>query len=152
MSRIFAIFASCCVLFLCTASVSYSQTKSSGLATAMSVILPGTGHLYTNETSKGATLLGTYAGTMTLVIVYGPWTWEDEIQGDPFFSDLAEGTGTATSTKIIWYASAAVAAGTWLYAILDAAPSAKRWNKQFAVVPIFDPNNKGMRLAASLKF
>jgi len=140
------------VIIIGMASNSFSQKKSLALATTMSIVLPGLGHLYTNETGKGAALLGTYAGAMTFVIIYGPWTWEDEIQGDPFFSDLAEGTGTSGTIKAIWYGSAAIAAGTWLYAVLDAGPSAKRWNTHFALLPVIDKNNVGVKLATSFQF
>ncbi|MCI0612224.1 hypothetical protein L0244_04470 [bacterium] len=141
-----------CVIIIGTAPVSFGQTKSPALATTMSIILPGVGHLYTNETGKGAALLGLYAGAMTFVVIYGPWTWEDEIQGDPFFSDLAEGTGTSGTIKAIWYGSAAVAAGTWLYAVLDAGPSAKRWNAHFTLLPVIDKDNVGIKLATSFQF
>lgn len=143
-------------LLLLVSSNSFAQLnpKSSGTATALSVFLPGAGHIYAGESNTGMSMMGAYAGAMALVISYGPWTWEEEEKGDPYFNDLAEGTGTATSTKIIWYASAAVAAVTWIYAVVDAGPAVKRYNKRMnlSIVPSYKRDNMSLSLMATVHF
>jgi len=130
------------------------KAKSPGTATVLSVLLPGAGHIYADESDKGWILMGAYTGAMGLVIAYGPWTWEEEEKGDPFFSDLAEGTGTPTSTKVIWYASAAVAAATWIYAVVDAGPAVKRYNERFnlSITPSLKNGNRSISLLATINF
>lgn len=81
-------------------SFSQSKAKSTGTATALSVILPGAGHMYAGENNTGLAMMSIYAGSMGLVIAYGPWTWEEE-KKSKLFPELAEGTGTSTTTKII---------------------------------------------------
>jgi TM2 domain-containing membrane protein YozV len=122
--------------------------KSPGGAALMSFVLPGLGQFYTKQPGKGLLLMGTYAGCMGLVIAYGPWTWEEEKKGDPFFSDLAEGTATSGTTKAIWYGSAAVAGGVLIYAVIDAAKAARKYNeKQFGILPYFKGDAVGVQLS-----
>jgi hypothetical protein len=104
-----------------------SADPSPGAARLYSALLPGAGHMYAGESSKGLTLMSLYVGSLALAIGTGPWTWEDEEEGDPFFSDLAEGTGTSTTTKVIFAASAATAGITWLYAVIDAPKAVRRY-------------------------
>jgi TM2 domain-containing membrane protein YozV len=128
------------MLALLVASVApaHAQKKSPATAALMSTALPGLGQFYTKQPKKGLLLMSTYAGCMGLVIAYGPWTWEEEKKGDPFFSDLAEGTGTSGTTKAIWYGSAVVAGGVLIYAVIDAAKAAKKINAgQFGIAPYF---------------
>ena len=142
------------LLLISSNSFAQLKAKSTGTATALSIILPGAGHMYAGENNTGLTMMGIYAGSIGLVIAYGPWTWEEEKEGDPFFSDLAEGTSTSTSTKVIWYASAVVAAVTWIYAVADAGPAVKRYNKRFnlSLLPSFKNGNRGVNLLATIHF
>ena len=153
MNSKFRIFLFAMFVFI---QVSYAQSKKSvGAARVISMIIPGVGHMYADEVSKGTKLLGIYAGALGLTIAYGPWTWEEEQQpSDPFFSDLAKGTGTPASTKVIWYASAAAAALSWIYAVADAGPAARRYNRQMglSVVPNLKKGDYGVNLIAEIHF
>jgi TM2 domain-containing membrane protein YozV len=134
------------MLLLTTADDVQAQKKSPAAAAAMSVILPGAGHFYTKEPGKGLVLAGTYVGAMGIVVAYGPWTWEEE-KTDSQFSDLAEGTGTSGTTKTIWYGSAAVAGIVWLYSVIDAPRSAKKFNEgKLGLAPYLKDGATGMQL------
>lgn len=156
MKKIIAVIVVISVVLAVT-SKSFAQVKakSPGTATALSVILPGSGHLYAAEDNTGLTLLGLWGAGLGLTIAYGPWTWEEE-ETDPtgYFSDLAEGTGTSASTKIIWYASAAVTLGAWIYAISDGDDAAKRYNTRMnlSLLPRIEAQNNGVIVAAALHF
>ncbi len=97
--------------------------SSSGTIRLYSALLPGLGHVVAGDASKGLTLMSIYAGSLTLALATGPWTWE-KASTDPFFGDLAE--GTPTSTKLIFGGAAAVTVGTWIYAITDAPHALRR--------------------------
>ena len=141
-------------LLILVSSNSFAQlkAKSPGTATALSVFLPGAGHMYAGD-PIGIKMLGVYAGAMGLVIAYGPWNWEEEKKSE-LFPELAEGTGTSTTTKLIWYASAGVAAVTWLYAVLDSGPAVKRYNKRMnlSILPSYQKDNMSLSLMATVNF
>ena len=146
-----------CSLVVAITSSSFAQVKpkSPGTAQALSFILPGSGHMYAGEDNTGLAILGVWGASLGLTFAYGPWTWEKE-QSDPtgYFSDLAEGTGTPTSIKLIWYASAAVTVGSWIYAIADGGAAAKRYNKRMnlSIAPRIEKKNNGVMLAATVHF
>ena len=76
--------------------------------------------------------MGLFTGhprSVSVVAAIGPWTWEEEQKSD-LFPELTEGTGTASSIKLIWYTSVGVAGITWIYSMVDASASAKRINEQ----------------------
>lgn len=122
-----AAFGFVAALLVTTAPSPALSDSSPGAAVLYSALLPGTGHMYAGESSKGLFLMSLYLGSAALAIGTGPWTWEDEESGDPFFSDLAEGTGTSTTTKVIFGVSAATAGITWLYAVIDAPKAVQRY-------------------------
>jgi len=122
----------------------YAEHKSPAAAGLMSFVLPGAGQLYTHQQQKGLTLLGTYAGAMGLVFAYGPWTWEKASTGQ--FADL--NPGTPSTTKIIWYGSAAVAGGVLIYAVVDAVGAAKKLNSgALSLVPYSTGGTRGLRMS-----
>lgn len=128
-----------------------SKKKSATTAVLMSALLPGAGQFYTRQPNKGLLMAGTYLGTMGLVIAYGPWTWEEE-KKDEFFGELAEGTGTSGTTKAIWYGSVAVAGGVWLWSVIDASSSAKKFNQSLSFEPIFQKGQVGVSLTMAFDF
>jgi hypothetical protein len=122
----------------------FAQHKSPAAAGLMSFVLPGTGQFYTHQQQKGLVLLGTYAGAMGLVFAYGPWTWEKASTGE--FADL--NPGTSSTTKMIWYGSAAVAGGVLIYAVVDAVGAAKKLNSgQISLVPYSTGGTRGLRMS-----
>ena len=127
-----------------------AQRKSPAAAAAMSVVLPGAGHFYAKQPGKGLVLASTYLGAMGIVVAAGPWTWEEE-KIDPQFPELAEGTGTSGATKAIWYGAAGVASIAWLYSVIDAPSSAKKFNEgRLGVAPYFRKGSTGIQLTFNL--
>ena len=130
----------------------HARKKSPGIAAAMSIVMPGAGHFYTQQSGKGLALAGTYLGAMGMVVAYGPWTWEEE-KTDPLFPELAEGTGTSGTTKAIWYGSAALAGGVLIYSVIDAASAAKRINEgKLGLAPYFRNGSTGIQLTLRTGF
>ncbi len=119
-----------------------AAAKSAMTARLLSVPLPGAGHVYAGELSKGLEILGVWAGAASLAYVTRPGTWESKSTGE--FSDLS--TGTPTSTKLIFAGSAGVMAIAWLYAITDAPHGLK----QVSLTPV--PLEKGLGVAVALRF
>jgi hypothetical protein len=134
------------VVCLLLAAQSPVKAKSPLVAGGLSVVLPGAGHIYTGQPSKGLTLLGIYAGAVGLAVATGPWTWEDASTGD--FAEF--NTGTPTTTKLIFYGAAVAAGGTLLYAVIDAVGSANRPQQGgLSLSPIFDLRATGIRAVLS---
>lgn len=148
--RITTVTVTIVVLLMLTASAPiHAQEKSPGAAALMSVALPGSGHFYTHQPQKGLLLTGTYLGSLGMVIAYGPWTWEEEKSKDDFFGDLD--TGTSSTTKIIWYGSAALGGAVLIYSAIDAAKSAREYNEgKLSIGPYFRDGSIGAQLAFSL--
>jgi hypothetical protein len=116
---------------------------SPGTARILSVFLPGAGHIYAGEGVKGVEMLGFYAGALTLALATNPGTWEEKDEDSLF--DIAE--PTPTSTKVIFWTSAAAAGITWLYGVIDAPKAVKR---RLALVPTVELDGPG--LAAHVSF
>jgi hypothetical protein len=142
MRSLFILFLSFCCLAATTSTAS-AGSKSPAVAGLMSVILPGAGHLYTQQTTKGLTLMGTYAGAAALVFAYGPWTWEKPSSGD--FAEF--NTGTSTTTKIIWYGAVATAGGVLIYSVIDAIGTAKKLNSgKLSIMPDWFQDSPGLKI------
>ena len=93
---------------------------------------------------------------MVLAIVTNPSTWEEDRSQGGFFGDTFD-TGTAGSTKAIFYGSAAVAGATLIWSVLDAMSVAKdsevrppRYN--YNLQPMLTPGNKGAMFRAQIRF
>jgi hypothetical protein len=130
-------------------NVSFAQHKSPAGAAIMSAILPGAGQFYTHQSGKGWLMAGTYLGAMGLVVAYGPSTWEEKKTGE--FGDLT--TGTSGTTKAIWYGSAALAGGVWLWSVIDAPRAAKRINEgRVSIAPFYSDGVYGVRLSLKTGF
>jgi TM2 domain-containing membrane protein YozV len=118
-----------------------AQHKSPAAAGLMSLVLPGTGQFYTHQQPKGWVLLGTYGAALGLVVAYGPWTWEKASSGE--FADL--NPGTSSTTKMIWYGSAAVAGGVLIYSVADAIGAANKLNSgKLSLVPYTTGGARGL--------
>jgi len=131
------------VLLATSAREAIAEHKSPAAAGLLSSVLPGAGQLYTHQQQKGWVLLGTYAAAAGLTFAYGPWTWEKPSTGE--FADL--NSGTSSTTKIIWYGSAAVAGGVLIYAVADAVGAARKLNSgQFSLVPYSTGGTSGLRV------
>lgn len=132
------------VLVLGWDQVPASAGDSPGTARALSVVLPGAGHLYAGEGVTGVEILSVFAGSLATAVAVNPGTWEEKDTSGPF-SDLSG--GTSTTTKLLFWGSAVVAAGSWLYAVVDAP---KAVGRQLAIVPVVEPGL--VRLALSITF
>ncbi len=114
---------------------------SAGAVRLYSAVLPGLGHIAAGDATKGLTLMTLYAGSLSLAFATGPWTWEEASSGP--FAELNE--GTPTSTKLIFGGAAAVAVGTWIYAVVD-APNAL--GRRVALRPTWTPEGPALALQA----
>jgi hypothetical protein len=134
-------------LVVSLSNVSFAQKKSPAAAALMSAVLPGAGQFYTQQSGKGWLMAGTYLGAMSMVVAYGPWTWEKkQTGGGEFFEDLD--TGTSGTTKAIWYGSATLAGGGWLWSVIDAPHQAKKLNEgQASIMPFYSDGICGVKLS-----
>lgn len=78
--------------------------KDPGIATIVSVLLPGGGQMYAGETTRGAMLLGIGMG------------------------GLIVGSAASTTSTAPILAGSLLYLGTWIYGIMDASDSANRMN------------------------
>ena len=125
--------------------------KSPVAATLMSAVLPGAGQFYNGQSGKGWLMAGTYLSTMSLVIAYGPSTWEEKKSSDDPFADLAP--GTSGTTKAIWYGSVGVAGLVWIWSVIDAPKAAKKINKEnYSLLPYFKGDMAGIQLSINTGF
>ncbi|MBI4449661.1 hypothetical protein HY634_01250 [Candidatus Uhrbacteria bacterium] len=122
--------------------------KSGTTAALVSLVLPGAGHLYAGDSGMGWTLLSVYTGTAALAWATNPSRWEEDVSDDEFFGELAE--GTPMSTKLIFWGSAATAAATLVYAVVDAPKAIDRVEgRRVTLAPTVEPDGAGLVLAAS---
>ena len=78
--------------------------KDPGIATIISVVVPGGGQMYAGETKRGAMLLGIGMGGLI----------------------VGSAASTTSTTPIL--AGSLLYLGTWIYGIMDASDSANRMN------------------------
>ncbi len=107
-----------------------------GTARQRAYLFPGGGHFYTGETLRGAALLGVAAGSLiagALLSSSGgscePTAPGDGCEYDPNTHEYRSGSSNRTPL----YVGAAVAAGSWIYGIVDARNSAARMNRRNGV-------------------
>ena len=128
------------ILLATSAREARAEHKSPATAGLLSFVLPGTGQFYTHQPQKGWVMLGTYGAALGFVVAYGPWTWEKASSGE--FADL--NSGTSSTTKMIWYGSAAVAGGVLVYSVVDAIGAAKKLNSgKISLVPYTAGGTRG---------
>lgn len=132
------------ITLVATTREAFAEHKSPAVAGLMSFVLPGTGQFYTHQPQKGYVLLGAYVGAMSLVIAYSPSTWEKASTGE--FAEF--NPGTSSTTKMIWYGSAAVAGGALIYSVMDAMGAAKKINSgQISLAPYLTGGSSGLRFS-----
>ncbi|CAN5849073.1 hypothetical protein BH23GEM7_BH23GEM7_08260 [soil metagenome] len=114
----------------------YVEATSPGTATCRACLFPGGGHFYTGENTRGAALLGVAAGSLiagALLSSSGgscePTAPGDGCEYDPNTHEYRSGSSNRTPL----YVGAAVAAGSWIYGILDARNSATRMSTRNGV-------------------
>ena len=140
------VLALLCAFLFIAAPARAQQTHSAGykdpgIATLVSVLIPGGGQLYSGETRKGLTLLGVGVGAPTLGLMVAM---------------------SSPNTSVAPLALASVAAlGAWVYGIADASSSAQRMNTQRGlagmipdnVAPVVAPNgNGGTQVGLTMRF
>lgn len=99
-------------------------------------LLPGGGHFYTGETARGAAHLGIAAGSLAAGALLSsrggtctPTAPGDGCEYDHETHQYRRGSSNRTPL----YVGAAVAAGSWIYGIVDARNSAARMNARNGV-------------------
>ena len=107
-----SLIAVAAVLFCTSPAIAQQQQpvgyKDPGIATIISVVVPGGGQMYAGETKRGAMLLGVGMGGVLLG------------------SALTVETGSGLPVM----AGSLLYLGTWIYGIMDASDSAARMNAQ----------------------
>lgn len=96
---------------LVATDVSLSEGKNPELAGAISVFLPGMGHVYAGETTKGAVLTGLFVAGVGGIVA----------------SDIGQ---THDSIRAGGWLSVGFVAAVYLYALIDAPFAAERTNEQ----------------------
>jgi hypothetical protein len=123
--------------------VAQAPQKDAGVATLLSVVIPGAGQLYAEETGRGLAFLVGTAAFVTIgyeigkkpiaPILVGPIT----IPGDP---------GHVDAGPVI--AGCALGAALWIWSALDAGPAARRTNAKRARVSVIPTRGgAGVRIA-----
>lgn len=98
-----------------------AKPKEPGTATLISVLVTGGGQMYSDEVGRGMTMLGVSLGSIVL----------GAVASSPESCSYNSLTGTATcggGSSAPLYIGMLVAAGTWVYSIMDAGPAARRYN------------------------
>ena len=103
------------------------QAKSAGIATILSVVIPGAGQMYAGEINRGLTILAVAVGGGVLAGVGG---------------------GALT------YVGVGVSVAAWIYGIVDAAPAVRRSGGGYALAPavLSGPTGSAAGLSARLSF
>ena len=102
-----------------------ASEKSPTAATALSVVIPGAGQIYSGETAKGALILvGTSAALATGVVA---------VKREPYFG-CPDPCWEFDTTPIL--VGAGIAGAIWLYGVLDAPGAARRANQRNGLVAI----------------
>jgi len=143
------------VLLVCaTASFVFArsgQRVSPTTATLLSAVLPGAGQFYAHDDQKAGLFMGVYVGSLSLALAYGPQAFEKVKHEGEEFADL-EDTGSKNTLKTIVYGCYVVAAGTWLWSVLDAPVTARRYNANIVQVhPIISPDRSFAGLSVRVK-
>lgn len=96
--------------------------KDPTMATIMSVIIPGGGHLYSGETRKGAMILGVGVGGLVLGSALTVGSADIDCDFDDDFECDDDTSYLPAAAGYLLYL------GSWVYGIMDASNSADRMN------------------------
>ncbi len=154
MTKRFAVLAIAAALATTPAAAQQTPTpgyKDPGTSTLVSLAVPGGGHLYSGETSKGLMLLGGGLGGLIL----GTAMTGSSIEYSCDFDSCEDGTNWAPMA--VGYLAFF---GTWIYGIMDADDSAHRMNARRGltrvmdgdVSPLVSSSGTGTRVGISLRF
>jgi hypothetical protein len=103
--------------------------KSAAVATGVSLLSPGVGHLYAGETGKGVALLGIGWGSL----IVGTYMWERGAVESITDCDTFDCAVNGTVKQAGWaYAGMGVFLVTYIYGIADAGNAAHRVNERNA--------------------
>ena len=98
-------------------STSSAPARNPELAGALSLFLPGMGHVYAGETTKGWVLMGLFVGSIGAVTAADIGTTHDSIRAGGWLSVTALAT-------------------VYLYALIDAPFAAIRYNERISLSQI----------------
>jgi hypothetical protein len=132
-----------------TSSLSVSLNKDPQLATVLSLIVPGGGHIYSGESVTGIAILGISIGAALLgtsiaikkeqeCIDLLVWSYED--------NDCA---GESVKYAIAGYTASILA---WLYGVTDGGNAARRFNKGKGITISALPADRGALVKMTFRF
>jgi hypothetical protein len=104
-----------------------------GSATRRAYFFPGGGHFYTGETMRGAALLGVAGGSLLAGALLSSRGGRCSSGDSGCVYDHEAHEYRRESSRTPLYIGAAVAAGSWIYGIVDARSSAARMNRRNGV-------------------
>jgi hypothetical protein len=140
-----------CLCFAFVQNAEASGKKSETTAVVLSVLLPGAGHIYTNETATGLLFMGVYTSAVAIAFAVGPQAFEKDQPSSGQFDDLADNSSKNTNKGIV-YGCIAVAAGTMIWSAFDAAASARRFNRaSFGFAPWLNPDKRSVGATLCLR-
>ncbi len=125
MKRIISIFIVATLLATTTAAQEFRYSKppkDESTATFLSIFIPGGGHFYAEEHSRGLTLLLTGGGAMATGMVLGAVF--------PREKNMGFGVTAEEYNWTYFLLGFAVYAGTWIYGIVDAPNAVRRYNER----------------------
>ncbi len=127
-----------------------APAKDAGLATVLSVVVPGAGQMYAEETGKGFLMLlgavgsiaiGSAASTKATPNIYSPGNPALGVSGATYYGSPANNTPLVIG--------GAVGGVIWLWSVLDAAPAVRRTNAKHSRVSLI-PLHSGLALRIAL--
>lgn len=97
--------------------------KDEGTGTLLAAVIPGGGHFYAEETSKGITLLLGGAGAFLGGTLLGSAITKK--------TDIGFGVTVEEYNWTFFWLGFAAYAGTWIYGIVDAPKAVRRYNQRY---------------------
>jgi hypothetical protein len=119
--------------------------KNPAVAFRMSCVFPGAGQFYNGEGGKGFLQVSLFIGGLALAIAEAPrYGWVDYVyeDGSYAYSEKVQTGGDESACA----AGVVLAAGTWIWSVLDAPGGADRYNRKHGLT-LFEDLLKGRTVA-----
>lgn len=114
--------------------VTFSERKSPALSFVLSFLIPGLGQFYNGEYVKGGIQTGAYVAGVGMMLMWGR---ASSYSAEPYTDYSYYGSYTyyryydEDYTTAWMYIGAGVAAGSWIWSMIDAPTSANRINDEY---------------------
>ena len=120
--------------------------KDAGIATVLSIVIPGGGQMYAEETGRGIAFLALTAASIGVGVGFSTKATPDIVV--PAFLSIPSVTYPGTpANRTPLLVGSLVGGVVWLWSVFDAAPAANRTNakraQRLGLVPV--PNGMGVR-------